>query len=180
MITIEQVHIEHIRGIRELTLDLNSKSFVISGPNGSGKSGVVDAVEFGLTGAITRLTGKGTGGLSLATHGPHIDMKEYPDAAFVRLTLHIASLGKTATLTRWIKKPKQPTIEPDDEDVRSALEEVRAHPEITLSRREIIKFILAEATKRSQDVQTLLLTEPTDAPDRPSPDQDNGSSRSPP
>ena len=34
--------------------------------------------------------------------------------------------------------------------------ELAEHSEVTLSRREIIKFILSEAAKRSRDVQTLL------------------------
>ena len=35
---------------------MNRQSFVVSGPNGSGKSGVVDAIQFALTGEIGRLT----------------------------------------------------------------------------------------------------------------------------
>jgi hypothetical protein len=60
-------------------------TFAISGPNGSGKSGVIDAIEFGLTGQIGRLTGRGTKGLSVAEHGPHVDKTKFPDAAFVEL-----------------------------------------------------------------------------------------------
>jgi len=41
-------------------------------------------------------------------------------------------------------------------DIRNVFAEVAGHPETTLSRREIIKFILTEATQRSRDVQTLL------------------------
>ena len=76
MIKLETVHIEEIRGIRALDVDLKRKTFAISGPNGSGKSGVIDAIEFGLTGEIKRLTGSGTKGLSLAEHSPHVDKVE--------------------------------------------------------------------------------------------------------
>ena len=38
----------------------------------------------------------------------------------------------------------------------AVFEEIAQHPEISLSRREIIKFILSAATQRSQDVQALL------------------------
>src|SRR5580700_7504559 len=48
---------------------MNRGSFVVSGPNGSGKSGVVDAIQFALTGEIGRLKGAGTGDLSLSDHG---------------------------------------------------------------------------------------------------------------
>src|SRR5689334_2398362 len=114
MIQIEKLHIKEVRGIRDLTLALNRKSFVVSGPNGSGKSGVVDAIQFALTGEIGRLTGTGTGDLSLATHGPHVSSRDYPDAAFVRLDVYIPSLKKSASITRKIRKPTQPTIEPDE------------------------------------------------------------------
>ena len=65
MIQVEAVKIMELRGIRELQLTPQRESFVISEPNGSGKSGVVDAIQFGLTGEISRLSGKGTGGLSV-------------------------------------------------------------------------------------------------------------------
>ncbi|HJZ69426.1 MAG TPA: ATP-binding protein, partial [Blastocatellia bacterium] len=45
-----------MRGIRKLDLEFQKETFAISGPNGSGKSGVIDAIEFGLTGQIGRLT----------------------------------------------------------------------------------------------------------------------------
>jgi predicted ATP-binding protein involved in virulence len=59
------------------------KNLAIGGNNGTGKSGVVDGVEFALTGNITRLTGKGAGSLSIKTHGPHVDMRDQPENAVV-------------------------------------------------------------------------------------------------
>ena len=162
MIKIESVHIEEFRGIRQLTLDLNRSSFVISGPNGSGKSGVVDAIQFALTGEIGRLKGAGTGDLKLADHGPHVVKRDYPDAAFVRLAVFIPRLNKSATITRKVKTPRRASIVPNDVDVKAVFEELEGHPEITLARREIIKFILTEATQRSRDVQTLLKLEQID------------------
>lgn len=156
MIKLESIHIEEVRGIRYLDLDFNKTNFAILGPNGSGKSGVIDAIEFGLTGEIKRLTGSGTKGLSVSEHGPHIDMAKFPDASFVELRVFIPELGKSATITRKMKSPKTPTIEPADDDVKAALTEVAEHPEITLSRRDIIRFILVEPTKRSQEIQSLL------------------------
>lgn len=44
-------------GFCDLTLTLSNEPFVISGPNGSGKSGVVDAIQFALTGEMGRLKG---------------------------------------------------------------------------------------------------------------------------
>jgi hypothetical protein len=156
MIKVESAHIEEVRGIRKLDLDFGKEKFAISGPNGSGKSGVVDAIEFGLTGRIGRLTGSGTKDLSVSEHGPHVDKVKFPDAAFVQLRVFLTGLGKSATITRKITSPTKPKIEPADDDVKAAFAEIADHPEITLSRRDILRFILVEPTKRSEEIQTIL------------------------
>ena len=157
MIKLESVHTEWARGIaRKLELDFQRQSFAISGPNGSGKSAVIDAIEFALTGQIGRLTGSGTKGLSVTEHGPHVDKAKSPDAAFVELKVCIPNLGKSATIIRKFKSPAKVEIEPADDDVEAALVEVADHPEIVLSRREIIRFILIEPSKRSEEIQALL------------------------
>jgi DNA repair exonuclease SbcCD ATPase subunit len=156
VIKLESVHIEEVRGIRRLDLEFYGEQFAISGPNGSGKSGVIDAIEFGLTGNIGRLTGRGTKGLSVSEHGPHVEKTKFPDAAFVTLKVILPSLGKTATITRKVNAPKKPKIEPADPAIVAVLEQVADHPEITLSRREILRFILVEPTKRSEEIQTIL------------------------
>ena len=156
MIKLEHAHIEEVRGIRKLDIDFQKGTFAISGPNGSGKSGVIDAIDFGLTGQIGRLTGRGTKGLSVSEHGPHVDKTKFPDAAFVSLRVYIPALKKSATITRKVSDPKKPVIAPDDADVKEALAEIADHPEITLSRREILRFILIEPTKRSEEIQAIL------------------------
>jgi recombinational DNA repair ATPase RecF len=159
MIKLESAHIEELRGIRKLDLNFNKGTFAISGPNGSGKSGVIDAIEFGLTGEISRLAGRGTKGLSVSEHGPHVDKAKFPDAAFVELKVFIPTLGKSATITRKVSSPHKPKIVPNDDDVKAALAELAEHPEITLSRREILRFILVEPTKRSEEIQAILKLE---------------------
>jgi recombinational DNA repair ATPase RecF len=156
MIKLEAAHIEEVRGIRKLDIDFRKGTFAISGPNGSGKSGVIDAIEFGLTGQISRLTGRGTKGLSISEHGPHVDKTKFPDAAFVELKVFLPALKKSATITRKVSAPKKLQIVPADNDVKAILAEVADHPEICLSRREILRFILVEPTKRSEEIQTLL------------------------
>src|SRR6476659_7518322 len=115
MIQIESIHIQELRGIRDLKLTMNHENFVVSGPNGSGKSGVVDAIQFALTGEIGRLKGAGTGDLTLSDHGPHVERRSDPDAASVQLVVYIPQLRQSATITRTIKKSKQPVITPNDE-----------------------------------------------------------------
>jgi recombinational DNA repair ATPase RecF len=159
VIQIESITMKDVRGIRDLTLEFDHKSFVVSGPNGSGKSGVVDAIEFCLTGEISRLSGKGTAGVTLQKHGPHVDRRDDPAAAEVTIRLNVLELGKTATISRNMKKPKVLRIEPNESDIRTAVEDIANHPELVLSRREIIKYVLAEAGERSKEVQALLRLE---------------------
>jgi AAA domain len=156
VIKLETAHIEEVRGIRKLDIDFRMEKFAISGPNGSGKSGVIDAIEFGLTGQIGRLTGRGTKGLSVAEHGPHVDKAKFPDAAFVELQVYLTDLGKSVTINRRISAPKKPKITPFDNDVKTVLAEIADHPEIALSRREILRFILVEPTKRAEEIQAIL------------------------
>ncbi len=156
MIKLESAHIEEMRGIRKLDIDFQKGTFAISGPNGSGKSGVIDAIEFGLTGQIGRLMGRGTKGLSISEHGPHVDKKQFPDAAFVELRVFLPDTGKSVTISRKVSSPKRPKITPADDQVKAVLAEIADHPEITLSRREILRFILVEPTRRSEEIQSIL------------------------
>lgn len=156
MIQVESIAIREFRGIRDLTLDLSAKNFAVCGPNGTGKSGVVDALEFALTGSVSRLTGKGRGDISLLAHGPHVDRRDAPEKSSVTLVLTIPSLGKKVTIERSVKAPRKPKISPDIPDVLQVLKAVEAHPEVVLSRREIIRYVLATPGDRAQEVQALL------------------------
>ena len=159
MIQIESVVIRELRGIRELEIEPQRKNFVVSEPNGSGKSGVVDAIQFALTGEISRLTGKGTGGLSVSRHDPHVDRRDDPASAEVSLRFYVPDLEKSAVLTRSVKNARKFSLEPDEPEIRAIIEEVAGHPELTLSRREIIKYIIVEAGQRSKEIQALLKLE---------------------
>lgn len=156
MIRIETIRISEFRGIRELTLNLDRDNFGICGPNGTGKSGLVDAIEFALTGDISRLSGRGTGDLSVKAHGPHVDIREHPAKARVELTAFIPSLGKSATISRSIAAPSNYDLAPVDPQIRQVFEELQIHPEFALSRREIFRYILARPNDRAADVQELL------------------------
>jgi len=157
MIRIEKIRIREFRGIRDLTLDLKGENFAACGPNGTGKSGIVDAIEFALTGNISRLGGAGTGGLSVKAHGPHVDSRNKPEAASVTLDVVIPSLGnKKAQIQRTVKAAGSPKITPSDKDVVASFDSVNQHPEFVLSRRELIRYVLSEPGQRSKEVQLLL------------------------
>jgi recombinational DNA repair ATPase RecF len=159
MIRIKTIHIEEFRGVRELDLDLDTMNFGICGPNGTGKSGVVDAIEFCLTGDVTRLSGQGSAGLSVRTHAPHVDQHDHPEKANVTITADIPSLGKAVKIHRSVKDPRKVKITPADSDVKGVVEDLQMHPEFALSRREIVKYIITPPGKRSEDVQNLLRLE---------------------
>ena len=112
MIRINGIHIEEFRGIRDLSLNLENKNFGICGPNGSGKSGVVDAIEFCITGDITRLSGAGSADLSVKQHAPHVDQYQHPERAKVTITADIPVLNKSVILQRNVKNPRKLSITP--------------------------------------------------------------------
>lgn len=156
MIKIESITIKEFRGIRDLTLEFKDNNFGICGPNGTGKSGVVDAVEFVLTGNISRLSGEGRGDISIKDHGPHVDKRNDPAKAEVTAKIFLPASNKTATIVRNLKNPKAAQVTPVDPEVAAALRLVEVHPEIVLSRRELIRYVLATPGNRAKEVQALL------------------------
>lgn len=156
MIQLEHLHIEEFRGIRNIDIPLGCESFVVHGPNGSGKSGVVDAIDFALTGNIRRLAGQGTREVSVPQHAPHVSIRDTPSASSVSLTVRDLATGKTAVLKRSVETFSRYTLTPDDTDVRVAVEKARVHPELTLSRRDIIQYVVSPPTTRATQIQALL------------------------
>lgn len=155
MIHVETLRVHEFRGIRDLILTLSQKNFAVAGPNGTGKSGVVDALEFVLSGTISRLSGRGRGDLSIKAHAPHVDCVA-PEEAWAEAVVRVPSLGKTLTIRRTVKAPGVPEITPNTPEMREVLAYLEAHPEFALSRREITDFVLAEPSARSKQIQELL------------------------
>src|SRR5579863_1307700 len=156
MIQIEKIEIIEFRGIRNLTLDLKKKSFGITGPNGTGKSGIVDAIEFALTGNITRLSGAGTAEISVKLHGPHVDANKKPEKSLVIISAFAPSIGKSFTIERNVKNATTAALTPSNAATKGILAKLETHPEFALSRREIIKYILTPPGNRNKEVQILL------------------------
>lgn len=149
-----ELEIHNVRGIPHLLLKPNGKNFVVCGPNGSGKSAVVDAIDFLLTGHISRLIGKGTGGITLNKHGPHIDHK--PKDAVVRAIVQLPSVKSPVEIKRCMADPN--TLD-CDEIVRQNLEpimQIAKRGQHVLTRRDILRYITAEASTRAQEIQELL------------------------
>lgn len=149
-----ELEIHNVRGIPYLLLRPEGKNIVIWGPNGSGKSAVVDAIDFLLTGRISRLMGKGTSGITLADHGAHID--HTPQEARVQAVLTIPGVAQPIEVGRCMGKPG--TLE-CDKAVKGHLQpilDMARRGQHVLTRREILKYITADAGTRAQGILALL------------------------
>lgn len=151
---ILEVEINNIRGIRHLSLKPEGKSFLVWGPNGSGKSAVVDAIDFLLTGRVSRLTGKGTAGITLSEHGPHIDHK--PEDATVRAVVQLPGATRPAEITRCMAEPGKLCCKKATPPQLGPVMTLAGRGQHVLTRREILKYITAEAGARAQQIQELL------------------------
>ncbi len=150
-----ELDIHNVRGICDLDLKPKGNNFVIWGGNGSGKSAVVDAIDFLLTGRISRLTGKGTGDIRLEVHGTHVDHKA--EDASVRAVVAIPHYEKPIEVKRCIATPGNlEYAEPKDKPHFAPILSVAARGQHVLTRREILKFITAEPSDRAQGIQAIL------------------------
>ena len=151
---IVEFEINNVRGIRELVLKPERANLVVWGPNGSGKSAVVDALDFLLTGRISRLTGKGTAGITLSKHGPHIDYD--PEKATVRAKIQVGGLSQPIEIRRCMARP---SVLECNAVVRSKLRPIIALAERgqhVLTRRDILRYITADASTRAAGIHELL------------------------
>jgi recombinational DNA repair ATPase RecF len=152
------LEIQNVRGIRDrLRFSPDGDNFLIYGPNGTGKSAIVDAIDFLLSGKISRLVGKGTKDIFLKRHGPHVDAKT-PENAVVKATIKIPGVADLIEIERKMSDPNN-LICIVQEDKKDVLEEVLAvakRGHYVLSRREILKFVVAESGERAEEVQAVL------------------------
>lgn len=151
---LHRLIINNTRGIRELDIKPDGENFLVWGPNGSGKSGVIDSIDFLLTGRISRLTGRGTGGISLSSHGPHVDCNV--DNAWVEGTFKIPDVEELVVLKRCLKTPG--ILEYDDsyEEVIEPILSLAERGQHVLTRRDILRYIASDAGTRAKEIQELL------------------------
>jgi hypothetical protein len=162
MIAVDFVRQDHFLGAKKLTVQMGGQNFAIEGANGTGKSGVVDAIEFALTGDITHLSGRGMGGISAKQHAHHVDARDGSDDARVTLSGRFVDSGSAFTIERSVSTAKECTITPDRPENRERLATLAEHPELALSRREILKYVITEPGERAKRVQSVLQNYPTD------------------
>ena len=156
MLKVDKLRVHNFRGIKDFEFELSEKNFVVAGRNGTGKSGVIDALEFAFTGSIGRLTGRGTGNVSVKSHAPHVDFVDKPKMSWVEVDFVLKPSGSRHTLRRSVGTAGAYTLKPESGEARTAVTWMRKHPEFALTRREIVQFVLAEGKSRSDDVAQLL------------------------
>ena len=151
---ILELTVQNVRGLRDLHLDLQGENIVIWGPNGSGKSCVVDAVEFLFSGRISRLMGQGTAGITLSSHGPHIDHE--PKSASVKATIQLEGWDQPVQIERRIAEPDQLNCPEEAKSVLAKASDAIRSGAFVLTRRDILRYIAAEAGKRADEIEELL------------------------
>ena len=149
-----ELEINNVRGIRQCVLKPSSKNFVIWGPNGSGKSGVVDSLDFLLTGRISRLMGKGTGDITLNTHGPHVDCK--PEDAIIRAIISIPGKKEPVEIKRCFDHPNNLICDQADLPLLQPIIDIAKRGQHVLTRREILKYVTSDGSTRAEEIQELL------------------------
>lgn len=157
---IHKLEIEKFRGIKKITLEPNGNSMVVFGPNGSGKSAIVDAIDFLLTGKISRLEGEGSSELSTKRHGPHVDHKL--KEAIVKAEVEVKGIKEKIALERRVAEPNKIICDPKFLDSILPSLNVASLGQHKLSRREILKYIMATAGDRAAEIHALLDLEVVD------------------
>jgi recombinational DNA repair ATPase RecF len=152
---LSNLSIHRFRGIHDISINLAGKNIAIIGANGTGKSSVADAIDFLLTGQLRRLTGEGAGALSLSKHAPHVEAA--PEEAWVEGTFAGEGVKKPVTLRRTVAKPNDLLTDgPIPEDVHRLLHLANVGSHHMLTRREVLRFIFTEPSKRGDQVGSLL------------------------
>lgn len=150
---IKNLKISGFRGIADvIDLDLNGKNTVIYGPNGTGKSAIVDALDFVFTGKISRLTGKGSQGITLRDHGAHIDKRT---SAEVEACLLVDGIDDDLPIKRKVSSASMLEKPEGFEELDIALN-VASNGHHILSRAHILRYVAADSSTRSSEVQSLL------------------------
>ena len=150
---IQKIKITSFRGIPdEFECILKCNSLVVTGDNGTGKSGIIDAVDFLLTGKIKRLSGEGTKDISQESYGHHIDKKKKD----TKIEAEIKFNNQHLTIQRFLAQPKKLHRITGNTGVFNDLKNFLEVGQFSLSRRELLKFIICTDQDRSKAIQELL------------------------
>jgi energy-coupling factor transporter ATP-binding protein EcfA2/uncharacterized protein YbaR (Trm112 family) len=154
---LQQLEIHETRGVRDFTLLAEGKSIVILGPNGTGKSSIADALDFLLTGRIGRLTGEGSEGIALREVGPHLETA--PNDCWVAGTFSLPGSTRTIQVKRRFSRPSRLEIEEESRELIQPSLDLAERGQHLLTRRELLRYIIARAQTRARRVGALLKLE---------------------
>jgi len=149
-----ELDIQNFRGIKNLKITPQGKNFLISGPNGSGKSAVVDAVDFLLTGQVSRMTGAGTKGITIKKHAKHIDADEKDVQVSALVELH--GVKEPFYISRSLHQPKKIVFDHKYREFLEPVLELATRGQHVLTRREILNYVTADARTRGKQITELL------------------------
>ena len=149
-----ELTVQNVRGLPDLHLELDGKNVVIWGPNGAGKSCVIDAIDFLFTGRISRLTGEGTAGITLARHGPHIDHDA--ESALVKAMVQLEGFPDPVELSRCMGHSDHLECPEEAKASLASTSALMSRGGVVLTRRDILRYVAAEAGKRANEIEALL------------------------
>jgi len=150
---LHELELNEFRGIKSILLTIAGENLVIWGENGTGKSAIVDAIDFLLTGNISRLTGEGTGNIELVNYGPHIDSD--PDNAWVRGKFVFPGDSTPIEIIRRMNNPKKYETNSTKNKVNPYLNFAKQGQHM-LTRGEILNYITCTPGDRSKRLGALL------------------------
>lgn len=151
---IQEIEIKNIRGIPSFKIEPNYGNYIVFGPNGTGKSAIVDAIDFLLTGDIARLKGEGTAGIYLSEHGKHIDSEI--ENSYVRGTIKLNNIEEPIEIIRHLNSPQDLEYDSKFEKELEPILKRISNGGCILTRKELLKFIIAKSGDRAKEIQNLL------------------------
>ena len=158
MFKLKSLEVDEFRGLRKFRLDFGNVSYAIYGANGSGKSSITVAIEFCLTGKVSRFTGVGTGGLTQSCL-KHTKSEGVAAKTKVSMEFEDKSKNEKLTVTRSLAKTKSPEIISSNPNHKDFINELQKHPELILTRKELTQFIVSPSRNFSDRIQHFLRIE---------------------
>ena len=151
---IIDLEIHNIRGIKEFRMRPDKKSMVVFGPNGSGKSTIIDALDFLLTGNMSRFTGSGTGGITLSAHGRHVEAS--PAESFVCAKIAVPNCNIPVELRRSFASPNSLVYASEHRERLEPILSAAKRKLHMLTRKDILTYVTANPATRGSQLQGLL------------------------
>ena len=98
--------------------------------------------------------GEGTSGITLTRHGPHIDQE--PESAIVTATVQLEGIAQPIQLSRCMSQPDQLVCPDEAKTSLAKTRDLMRRGGVVLTRRDILRYVAAEAGKRANEVEELL------------------------